>query len=109
MVQRAKKFEFFTPTREVLVALSAFVCTVACASTAPTSSAAAVPPSGTADAPASRDESLSRGGASLFVVHMMSDFDAFKKYFDDGEAARAKAGIKGHLLSRLDDGRAVVH
>jgi len=68
-----------------------------------------VPASGTAEAPPSRDGSLSRGGASLFVVHLMSDFDAFKKYFEDGEAARAKAGIKGHLLSRLDDGRAVVH
>ncbi|MEI9935784.1 MAG: hypothetical protein WDO69_01035 [Pseudomonadota bacterium] len=39
----------------------------------------------------------------------MSDFDAFKKYFEDGAAARAKAGIKGHLLTRLDDGRVVVH
>ncbi|HEY0462911.1 MAG TPA: hypothetical protein VGC79_01825 [Polyangiaceae bacterium] len=39
----------------------------------------------------------------------MSDFEAFKKYFDDGEVARDKAGIKGHLLTRLDDGRVVVH
>ncbi|MEI9947496.1 MAG: hypothetical protein WDO74_00550 [Pseudomonadota bacterium] len=39
----------------------------------------------------------------------MSDFDAFKKYFEEGAAARAKAGIKGHLLTRLDDGRVVVH
>jgi len=38
----------------------------------------------------------------------MSDFDAFKKYFEAGAAARSKAGIEGHLLSRLDDGRAVV-
>jgi hypothetical protein len=40
---------------------------------------------------------------------MMSDFDAFKKYFEDGAAERAKAGVKGYLLTRLDDGRAVVH
>jgi hypothetical protein len=46
---------------------------------------------------------------SLFVVHLMSDFDAFKKYFEEGADARAQAGIKGHLLTRLDDGRVVVH
>jgi hypothetical protein len=39
----------------------------------------------------------------------MSDFDAFKKYFEEGADARSKAGIKGHLLTRLDDGRVVVH
>jgi hypothetical protein len=39
----------------------------------------------------------------------MSDFNAFKKYFEEGTAARTKAGIKGHLLTQLDDGRAVVH
>jgi hypothetical protein len=45
----------------------------------------------------------------VFVVHLMSDFDAFKQYFDEGAAARTQAGIKGHLLTRLDDGRVVVH
>jgi len=55
------------------------------------------------------DDSLHHGGASVFVVHLMSDFDGFKKYFEDGAAARAQAGIKGHLLTRLDDGRVVVH
>jgi hypothetical protein len=40
---------------------------------------------------------------------MMSDFDAFKKYFEEGAAERAKAGVKGYLLTRLDDGRVVVH
>jgi len=39
----------------------------------------------------------------------MSDFDAFKKYFEEGEAARTQAGIQGHLVTRLDDGRVVVH
>lgn len=52
---------------------------------------------------------MSHGGASLFVVHLMSDFDAFKKYFEEGAPARARAGVKGHLLTRLDDGRVVVH
>ncbi|HEX6766170.1 MAG TPA: hypothetical protein VF103_11845 [Polyangiaceae bacterium] len=39
----------------------------------------------------------------------MSDYDAFKKYFDEGAAERAKAGIKGYLLSKIDDGRVVIH
>jgi len=39
----------------------------------------------------------------------MNDFDGFKKYFEDGAAARAQAGVKGHLLTRLGDGRVVVH
>lgn len=45
----------------------------------------------------------------MFVVHLMNDFDGFKKYFEDGAAARAQAGVKGHLLTRLGDGRVVVH
>jgi hypothetical protein len=40
---------------------------------------------------------------------MMSDFNAFKKYFDDGAAEREKFGVKGYLLSRLDDGKVVIH
>jgi hypothetical protein len=40
---------------------------------------------------------------------MMSDFDAFKKYFDENVALREKAGVKGYLLSRLDDGKVVIH
>lgn len=45
----------------------------------------------------------------MFVAHMVSDFDAFKKFFEDGTEERAKAGVKGHLLTRLSDGRVVVH
>lgn len=45
----------------------------------------------------------------MFVVHLMNDFDGFKKYFEDGAPARAQAGVKGHLLTRLGDGRVVVH
>jgi hypothetical protein len=50
-----------------------------------------------------------KGLASVFVVHLMSDYDAFKKYFDEGAAERAKNGVKGYLLSKIDDGRVVIH
>lgn len=39
----------------------------------------------------------------------MNDFDAFQKFFEGGASARARAGVQGHLLTRLDDGRVVVH
>jgi hypothetical protein len=110
MVQRANRFTSLTTRLSGALALAAVVCAGACASTTPVSSTAAAPSSATAaDNKASADDSLTRGGASVFVVHLMSDFDGFKKYFEDGAAARAQAGIKGHLLTRLDDGRAVVH
>jgi hypothetical protein len=51
----------------------------------------------------------SAGGGSVFVVHLISDFDTFKKYFDEGAAERAKLGVKGHLLTRLDGDRVVIH
>lgn len=108
MIQRAKRFDGVTALGCAL-ALCGVVCSAACASTAPSSSPAAAPSSGPAPVPATVGESQSQKGASVFVVHLMSDFDAFKKYFDDGEAARTQAGIKGHLLTRLDDGRVVVH
>jgi hypothetical protein len=60
-------------------------------------------------APAGATDAPRAGRASIFVVHMMSDFDAFKKYFEDGAADRARAGVKGYLLSKLDDGRVVIH
>jgi hypothetical protein len=71
---------------------------------APGSSAADAPNA----APAANDTERA-GRASIFVVHLMSDFDAFKKYFEEGAAERAKAGVKGYLLSKLDDGRVVIH
>jgi len=43
------------------------------------------------------------------VVHDVGDFEAFRKYFEEGEAERAKAGVLGYLLSRLNDGRVVIH
>ena len=56
-----------------------------------------------------RADTKSVGGASIFVVHLISDFATFKKYFDDGAAERAKIGVKGHLLTRLDGDRVVIH
>jgi hypothetical protein len=73
------------------------------AGSTPTTSAGAAP-SSTASA-----EPQSQYGASVFVVHMLSDFDAFKKYLEEGAAERDKVGIKGYLLSRLDDGKVVIH
>ncbi len=108
MIQRAKRGRVFTVLRGALV-LSALAGGAGCASTAPASSAVAAPAADPAQASAKTDDSLSHGGASLFVVHLMSDFYAFKKYFEEGTDARAKAGIQGHLLTRLDDGRVVVH
>jgi len=108
MVQRQKMFRFSAALGGALL-LSALAGSVGCASSAPSSAAANTPASESANAPPVADDSLSHGGASVFVVHLMSDFDAFKKYFEDGANARAQAGIKGHLLTRLDDGRVVVH
>lgn len=70
--------------------------------------AASASPSPGASAPVASDTERA-GRASVFVFHMMSDFDAFKKYFEAGADDRAKAGVKGHLLTRLDDGSVVVH
>ena len=105
MVQRAKRFEGFSRFGGAL-ALSGILCAAACASSTPAPASAA---SGPAPVPETVGEAHAPEGVSLFVVHLMSDFDAFKKYFEEGEAARTQAGIKGHLLTRLDDGRVVVH
>jgi len=59
--------------------------------------------------PSSGVDAQRKGRASVFVVHKMSDFEAFRKYFEEGATERQKAGEKGHLLTQLDDGRAVVH
>ncbi|HEY6722837.1 MAG TPA: hypothetical protein VI197_02365 [Polyangiaceae bacterium] len=48
-------------------------------------------------------------GASVFVVNHVEDFDAFMKFFEEGTAERASVGIRGQLLSKLDDGRVLVH
>lgn len=109
MVQRPKTFSFLTGLGGAIT-LSVVAGGVGCAGTATSSAAANAPSSEAATpAPAAADDSLSHGGASLFVVHLMSNFDAFQKYFEEGAPARAQAGVKGHLLTRLDDGRVVVH
>jgi hypothetical protein len=111
MVQLAKSFGVFKRFGGAL----AFSCIIsgaaACASNppAPASSTNDTGAAEPAPVPATVGESQAPAGVSVFVVHLMSDFDAFKKYFEQGEPARAQAGIKGHLLTRLDDGRVIVH
>jgi len=105
MVQRAKTTSFSLGLAGML---TLFACVGGCASSAAGPSANAPAPAAASPSPTSED-GLSHGGASLFVVHLLSDFDGFKKYFEDGAPARARAGIQGHLLTRLDDGRVVVH
>ena len=109
MVQLAKRFDVFKRFGGALAICG--ICATACASNAPppASSPDAAPASGPSAVPATVGESQAPDGVSVFVVHLMSDFDGFKKYFEQGEPARAQAGIKGHLLTRLDDGRVVVH
>jgi hypothetical protein len=48
-------------------------------------------------------------GASVFVVNTISDLDAFEKFFESGSAEREAGSVSGYLLSRLGDGRIVVH
>jgi len=48
-------------------------------------------------------------GASIFVVHTVSDLDAFEKFFEGGAAMREAGSVNGYLLSKLADGRVVVH
>lgn len=108
MVQRPTGFSVFADLGRIL-AFFVLAAGSGCAGTPPASNAATATPSSTALPSAKADDTLSHGGASLFVVHLMSDFDGFKKYFEEGATARANAGIKGHLLTRLDDERAVVH
>jgi len=118
MNQLGKRFEVLTRFGGAL-AFCGMAAITGCASSAPppASSGAAAPAAEAAPAsgpsagaiPAPVGESQAPEGVSVFVVHLIRDFDAFKTYFEQGESARAQAGIKGHLLTRLDDGRAVVH
>ena len=48
-------------------------------------------------------------GASVFVLHQVSDFDAFMKFFEEGAKEREEIGVRGQLVSRLDDGRVIIH
>lgn len=72
----------------------------------PAPASAGTPATNAATAPAT---AARQGQASIFVVHLVSDYDGFRKYFEAGGTERAKAGVKGYLLSKLDDGRVVIH
>jgi hypothetical protein len=72
---------------------------------ASTGGGAAAAAKGDAAPPAERRYGL----ASVFAVHSVTDYGAFKQYFDGGAGERAKAGVRGYLLSKLDDGRVVIH
>lgn len=79
-----------------------------CASETPPAQSADSPPPG--DAPATSGHVIhEKGGASVFVVNEVKDFDAFKKYLDEGEPQRKEMGVIGYILTRLDDGRVVLH
>jgi hypothetical protein len=96
-----------------LRSLLVIACAVACAEqpTAPAASGSD-PKAATAEPdPASQGVLDRRGkaGASVFAAHMVSDFGAFQKFFEEGAADREKVGVKGHVLTKLDDGRVVVH
>lgn len=90
----------------LLLALSA--CGSQPAPASPESPAAAPAAAASAPEPATA-ELTRRTGASVFVVHEVSDFAAFQKFFEGGAAERDAAGIEGYLLTRLDDGRVVIH
>lgn len=98
-----------------LPSLVALACVTACAEQAEKPPATGASPQANAAEP-STDPAVygivdrrGKEGASVFAAHMVSDFDAFKKFFEDGTADREKAGVKGHVLTRLDDGRVVIH
>jgi hypothetical protein len=92
--------------------LGALACLVACAQQPAESPASGATPAASAPASSGANGVIDRrgkGGVSVFVAHDVADFDAFKKFFEEGAAEREKAGVKGHLLTRLDDGRVVIH
>jgi hypothetical protein len=82
------------------------VAALGCASETPPANSADSPPP---DPITSGHDVHEKGGASVFVVHQVKDFDAFKKFLDEGEAERKAMNVFGHILTRLDDGRVVIH
>jgi quinol monooxygenase YgiN len=81
----------------------------ACAHDAPPAQSAESAPASAEPGGSTAGDVQPEGGASVFVVHHVGDFDAFRKFFEEGEEERTKAGVLGYLLSRLDDGRVVIH
>jgi hypothetical protein len=105
---RSRRLESLSLCARLVVLAAAAGCAQNASSPGAEAPAVASPAEGPSAAPAASDTARA-GRASIFVVHMMEDFDAFKKYFEEGAADRAKAGVNGYLLTKLDDGRAVVH
>lgn len=106
MTDRTHRFAF--GLREKLAWLGMLALS-ACASPRGEPASASAAPAGApaTAAPGSVDESNS--GASVFAVHQVNDFEAFRKFLEAGASERAKAGVKAYLLSRMDDGRVVIH
>ncbi len=48
-------------------------------------------------------------GASVFILHTVSDVDGFETFFERGQTQRDAGGVNGYLLSKLSDGRLIVH
>jgi len=113
MGQRRTPFRFRHRFVRSFAGVAALACAAACAqqpAESPASSSAPAATEPAADPAASGVvDRRGKGGASVFVAHQVSDFDAFKKFFEDGAPEREKAGVAGHLLTRLDDGKIVIH
>lgn len=100
---------------ENLVCFGMIALVAACAEQQPEPNTPASPPplqsdaDGAPPAPSETKLDTTHLGASVFVVNHVEDFDAFMKFFEEGAPERAKLGVEGQLLSRLDDGRVLVH
>jgi len=113
MGQRRTPFRFRDSFLRSFTGLAALACATACGqppAESPASSSAPPAAEPSADpAAAGVIDRRGKGGASVFVAHQVSDFEAFKKFLEDGAPEREKAGVVGHLLTRLDDGKVVIH
>ena len=112
MTYRSSRSIFFVGLRFALVSL-AFGASVACggqqaAPESPESGTAASASASPSSAPAASSDAA-RAGGSVFAVHQFANYEEFIKFFDSGAAERANVGVKGHLLTHLEDGRVVIH
>jgi len=96
-----------------LLGVLALACSAACAHEPTEPPASGATPAATAAEPnpaaAGVVDRRGKAGASVFVAHRVSDFEAFKKFFEEGAAEREKVGVKGHLLTRLEERRVAIH
>jgi hypothetical protein len=115
MHKRRTHLRFRHSTIHRLASFAALAWAFACAQQPAEPPASGATPAATATAPSADPaangiiDRRGKGGASVFVVNQVSDFEAFKKFFEEGASEREKAGVKGHLLTKLDDGRVAVH